>query len=134
MPSKSPTARTLDECRRLGWEAGVVECHNTFSNKKRDLFGCIDVVALTGEMTLTPYNDYMVVMDGAILGIQATSASNHAARVTKAKAEPRLKLWLEAGGRMEVWSWRKHAKKVDGKYWRVRRQAVTLADLNGKDE
>ena len=132
MPSKSPTARSLDLCRDLGWTAGVVERWCGPAKKRIDLFGCIDVVALDFTVTYIetdPLSGYVYTRSG-IVGIQCCAASGHAAHVTKAKAEPRLKLWLEAGGRYEVWSWHKYAKPKDGKWWRVRREAITLADLD----
>lgn len=45
----SPTARTLAECRRLGWVAGVVERHSPFPKphgKKHDFLGVIDLIAV----------------------------------------------------------------------------------------
>ena len=43
---------------------------------------------------------------------------------TKALAEPRLRLWLESGGRFELHGW---AKRKGG--WECRRQELVLADL-----
>jgi hypothetical protein len=76
----SPTRLSLDECERRGWFI------------TRDLFNIIDIVAITPS---------------GILGIQATSGTNHSSRVNKAFAEPRLIAWLQVGGRFAVWSWDK---------------------------
>jgi hypothetical protein len=98
----TPTARTLVELRAHGWLPAVVESWIPHANIRQDLYGCIDVLACKpGE---------------PILAIQATSGSNHAARVAKAKAEPRLIVWLQAGGTFAVWSW----DKVEGR-WMVRK-------------
>lgn len=108
---KSPTARTLDECRKRGWICQVVEQTIPKLFIKRDLFGVIDVVAVTPR---------------GILGIQATSGTNHAARMDKALSEPRLRAWLAAGARFEVWSWRKAAKRVQGRLWTLREDEISL--------
>ena len=38
-----------------------------------------------------------------VLAVQATTGPNGAARLAKAKAEPRLAIWVAAGQRFEVW-------------------------------
>lgn len=99
----SPTQRTLAELRARGYEAEVVERWNQFAKRRVDLFGCIDIVACkaaSGGAMWAP---------GSIIGIQCTSGSNHAARLEKARQEPRLQAWLAAGGQFAVWSWRKSA-------------------------
>jgi len=113
--STSPTARTLAELRKRGWTAQVVEQHLPFPKPfgtKRDLFGVIDIVAIAPVMT--PASGQL--MGREIVGIQATADSaNHAHRRTKILAEPRAKQWVEAGGRLELWSWsRRVARKQDG--------------------
>lgn len=107
----SPTERSMRECRRLGWHVQVVERWNPYARIRQDLFGCIDLIAIAGDK---------------LIGIQATSGANHAARVTKAAAEPRLRAWLAAGGLFEVWSWSKRARRESGKNWHVRREELTL--------
>lgn len=91
---KSPTARTLEECRKRGRTAQVVERWNKFANKTIDLFGVIDVVAIHPD---------------GILGIQTTSGDNHASRRTKILNEPRAKQWVDVGGLLQLWSWRQAA-------------------------
>ena len=127
----SPTQRTLQYCRDQGWQAGIVERWIQQAKRRVDLFGCIDLIVLPRETIGGDLErGYCITEPGyGILGIQACAAASHAARVAKATAEPRLRNWLEAGGRFEVWSWKKYAKPIDRKYWRVRREAVTLADL-----
>ncbi len=64
------------------------------------------MVALTGE---------------AILGIQATTMPNQAARIKKItqEHEDTLWWWKKSKGRVSVWGWYKYKKPVNGKYWRV---------------
>lgn len=142
----SPTARTLKECRRRGWIAQVVERTVPHTFIKRDLFGVIDVIAVTpskervgglccvykrpydatpGSYTCATCGITNDVEPGIIIGIQATSGSNHASRVNKAFAEPRLQQWLAAGGRFQVWSW---SKRMHGKQarWELRDEETVL--------
>lgn len=67
---------------------------------KRDLFNCIDLLALRGTETLA---------------IQVTSGDNHAARCNKILANEYLARIVEAGWIVEVWSYRKGA---NGRYSR----------------
>lgn len=113
--STSPTQRTLAECKRRGWIAGVVERHIPFpkpQGTKIDLFGVIDLVVI-----VPPVDGNGLAEPGSILAIQATGGSGgtHAARRTKILAEPRAKAWIEAGGRLELWSWSQRvAQRKDG--------------------
>ena len=109
----SPTARSLAELRKRGWPAQVVEQTIPRTFIKRDLFGCIDIIALTPE---------------GILGIQATSnltGGNHSERRRKIDAEPRAQQWLAAGGKLEIWSWSKRGGRGERKLWTLRVEAVT---------
>lgn len=125
--SMSPTARTLAECRKRGWPAQVVERWNVHARVLQDLFGVIDLVAIVpptiGEITGRE-------MPGAILGIQATSeqgGGHHANRRAKILAEPRARAWVEAGGRLELWSWAKRGGAGKRKLWTLRVEAFTSA-------
>lgn len=109
----SPTARTLAELRKQGFEAAVVESWNHITKTRRDLFGHLDLLA---------------IRPGETLGVQATSGSNVAARVKKIQAEPRAVVWLKAGNRLEVWGWRKLAKPVNRKSWTCRVVRLELRD------
>lgn len=111
----SPSARSLAECRKRGWEAQVVERRVPKSFITLDLFGVIDIVALTPE---------------GILGIQATSGTNHSSRIEKILGEPRAKKWLAAGGKLEVWSWAKRGARGKRKTWTLRTEAVRLDRLD----
>lgn len=96
---KQPTERTLDWLRERGYVVDKTEhwIGNPFvpvSRKRKDLYGCIDVVAL--------HNDRK-----GVLGVQATARSGVNARVTKSCTECRkaLRLWLRAGNRFIVMGW-----------------------------
>ena len=61
---------------------------------KRDLFNCIDILALKGTETLA---------------IQVTAGSGHANRCKKVKDSEYLQLMQDAGWVVQVWSYRKNA-------------------------
>lgn len=110
----TPTQRTLQQLRREGWQAAVVEKWIPQAKRRLDLFGIGDVLA---------------IRDGETLLVQATSASNHAARRTKALESDVLPLWLAGPGRsFEVWSWSKRGPRGGRKTWEVRRERLTAAE------
>ena len=109
-----PTARTLALLRSEGYTAQVVERFCPYSRRRIDLFSCIDIVA---------------VRPGQTLGIQATSGANHSHRRDKAIAEPKLREWLLAGNRFEIWSWAKKGPRGKAKRWVERREEIRLEDL-----
>ena len=104
----TPTARALKELRAEGWVPWVVEA--TVHTFKRDLFNCIDVLAIKDKVTLA---------------IQVTSGNNHAARVHKVRDNQYLPIMLEVGWQVEVWSYRKNAV---GRYVGRREQIHALAN------
>lgn len=63
-----------------------------------------------------------------IIAIQVTSGTNHAARRRKAASEPRLEMWLRAGGRFQVVSWRLAGAKGKRKKYEVRVEELNLQD------
>lgn len=103
--STSPTQRTLKFCRDQGWRAQVVEKWNPHSKTRLDLFGVIDIVALSG----------------AIIGIQATSGPNLSSRVQKILASEAALDWVRAGGKLEAWGWAKRGAHGARKTWTARR-------------
>ena len=112
----TPTQRTLALLRQQGYFADVVERYCSFTRRRHDLFGFLDVVAINLDAQ-------------GVLGIQTTSGSNLSARVAKIMASEQAEAWLESGNRIVVHGWKKYAKKVDGKNWRCREQEIELADF-----
>lgn len=107
----TPTQRTLAAYRKAGWTAEVVERWNAHARIRQDLLGCIDIVALS---------------PGRTLGIQATSGTNVAARLTKSLALPKLREWLRAGNYFVVVGWRKAGPRGRRKTWQMRSVRVYL--------
>jgi hypothetical protein len=103
----SPNARSLAQLRAEGWTAQVVEQTIPHTFIKRDLFHCIDIVAVkAGE---------------GVLGIQATTGPNAAARVQKIQESIQAQVWLQSPARLEVWAWSKRGMRGERKMWEVRR-------------
>lgn len=109
--STSPTQRTMTAMREAGYTCGVVEKWNMHAKIRQDLFGFIDIVAMRGD----------------VIGVQATTMENKNARLNKIIAEPRARMWLLAGARIQLWSWRKLATKVNRKSWQADVMEITLA-------
>lgn len=112
----SPTSKTLKLLREQGWTAQVVEHWNPFARRRIDLFHVIDIVAVRADHP-------------GVLGIQCTSASNAAARLTKAKTEPALRVWLASGNKFEVHSHGKRGARGERKLWTCDRRPLTIDDL-----
>lgn len=91
----SPTKRTLRYLRDLGYQADVVEHWNPHARIRQDLFGFIDVIAVSAAGTLA---------------VQATSGSNVSSRVAKIESHPNLRAVLDAGWQVVVHGWRKNSK------------------------
>lgn len=128
MAKVSPTQRTLAECRKRGYPAQVVEQTIPRTFIKRDLFGCIDIIAIE---RCCPEHANGECCAPKVLAIQATSnnGGNHSARRAKILAEPRIRAWLLAGGRFEIWSWAKQGARGKRKAWTLRAEEITLADF-----
>jgi len=88
----SPTQRSLAQLRKDGYLAAVVEKFNMFAHVRQDLFGVIDLVAISEA-------------SNGVLGVQTTSISNVSARIQKCLKEPAVTVWLKAGNRFEIWGW-----------------------------
>jgi hypothetical protein len=107
----SPAARSLKLLRQCGHQADVSERWLPRLNVRRDLFHCIDIIAVRlGEQ--------------GVLGVQSTTAGNLGARLKKARQQPELKTWLATGNRYQVHGWSKRAGK-----WQVKIVELAAPDL-----
>ena len=111
--SVSPTQRALKHVRSLGYTADVVEKWIPFARKRKDLFDCIDIVAIRPGMP--------------VLGIQATSHSNLAARVKKCTELGQG--WLSATGtQLECWAFRPLKGQ---RQWQLDRRVIQVCPVKG---
>jgi hypothetical protein len=92
--AKSPTARSLEYLRKSYPLVQVVEKWNPHARIRQDLFGIIDVIA---------------VSETEIVGVQSTSGDHVANRVQKIAESEALPILLKAGIRVIVHGWRKNA-------------------------
>jgi hypothetical protein len=90
----TPTQLSLKRARTDGGFAQVVEHWNPFAKVRQDLFKWIDIVAVHPKLA-------------GVIGIQTTTASNVSARAQKARHNPALKAWINAGGRLLLHGWEK---------------------------
>jgi hypothetical protein len=127
----SPTQRTLREARKRGYRAGIVERWLRFAHRKdkegqsmgfgkrQDLFGIIDIIAITPELTI---------------GIQScgNTLPQHLEKLLYEKNQECYD-WLSCSYRaLEIWSWRKVKRKPGKKQmvWRPRIHRFSLEELD----
>lgn len=109
----SPTQRSLKKLREEGCDiVQVVERWCTFSNRRIDLFGIIDVLAIKGNETIA---------------IQTTSGSGVSARIKKIEDSPALEYIRAAGWTFHVHGWRKVKVKRGGKAMRWECRVVDIS-------
>lgn len=114
----SPTQRTLKHYRGHGYIVGITEHWNPHAFIRQDLFGFIDVLAITATITVA---------------IQATSTGNMGARVNKILALPAAKLWAQGKKRyIIVIGWKKYKEAVERKFWRPTVTIITREDFDVK--
>jgi hypothetical protein len=99
--------RTLKELRNRGYLAEKVEQRLPIPGKyvTRDFLGFIDIIAVSKTQ---------------IVGVQATSGSNHANHREKILAESRYLVWKEAGAAVLLMSWAKKGPRGKRKTWQLR--------------
>ena len=81
-----------------GYKCEVVESYNSFTKRKKDMFGILDMVAIGNEETL---------------GIQMTSKSNMSSRIKKIQESDYFVELLRSKWRIIVIGW---FKKQNGRY------------------
>ncbi len=95
--AQSLSNRTVHALRDEGWPlVQIVEHYNTFTKRRHDLFGIIDVLA---------------VGDKGILMVQVTSKSNMSSRIHKIADSEAIDHIREAGIGVEVHGWYKEKNR-----------------------
>jgi hypothetical protein len=102
----TPTARSLKYLREAGYTAEVTEKFNSFTKRRNDLFGFIDILA---------------IRENEVLGVQTTSGSNVSSRVKKIQEHENVAAVRKAGIGIHVHGWRKAA---NGR-WQVRVEDIS---------
>lgn len=112
----TPTARTLNALRKLGYLAESVERFIPAVRRKRDLFGVGDVLAFH-------------VRDRHALIVQCTSLAHVGDRLARIKARAELPLLLRAGVRVQCWGWFKRNGRWDAKKVEVNGEGLAVSVL-----
>jgi len=86
------TQRSLKYMRDNGFYVEVVERYNSFTKRKNDFAGFIDILCL-GQ--------------NAVIGVQTTSWSNTSSRLKKILEHENLDIVRESGIKIEVHGWQK---------------------------
>jgi hypothetical protein len=94
----TPSQRTVAHLRKLGYQTANVETYNSFTKRKKDLFGVIDILAIG---------------NGETLAVQVTSKSNMSSRIKKIEESEALPEMLRSGWRVIVHGW---WKGTNGRY------------------
>ena len=101
----SPTQRSLKYMRDQGYYAEVVERFNSFTKRRHDLCGFIDILCLG---------------DGEVIGVQTTSYSHISDRKKKIQEHENFQTVLKSGIRIVVHGWHKV-----GNRWQLKEVTVT---------
>ena len=114
----SPTQRTLSLLREQGWSVAITEHWNSFTRRRQDMFGFVDLLA--------------VREDEKPLLLQVTSGANTSARRTKILGIPEAKVCLQADMRIVVVGWRKLKVKRGGKAmrWAPKWEEIYISDFD----
>jgi len=115
------TQKTLKFLRDLGCDVDKAEKFNAFAGpfgQREDLFGFIDIIALDDQR--------------GIIAIQSTGPSGHAEHRKKILDCKFARKWLECGGIIELWSWRKLLVNRGGsaRRWQPRIEQITEKDFS----
>jgi hypothetical protein len=100
----SPTQLSLAYLKKKGYTTCVAERWNPFACRRVDLFGFVDIVALTPL---------------GILGVQTTSAGHISDRAKKIQENEYFPKWKEAGGQVVIHGWKKK-----GSRWEVKEKVL----------
>lgn len=103
----------MDALRSAGAEVTVVERWLHRARRRVDAFGMFDLLA---------------IRDGRIVGVQVCDHSTLKRHLDLIRERSRVaRMWLQAGGEIEVWSWRK-----SGGRWKS--EVITITEDELDDE
>ena len=121
MATPKYTQFTLKRLKNTGYLAAITEHFNVHVRRagggfgiRQDLFGFIDILALRGTEP--------------VLAVQSTSAKQMSPHLKKIREDRRENAvaWLKAGGRIELWGWKKLKNR-----WTPKIREITLDDFLG---
>src|SRR3972149_4666140 len=134
---------TLRACREMGRVVDKTEYFNPYggirikgkpTGVRVDVFNFIDALALGITKTLHDEPNRSGGKGGieiGIIAIQSCGPSGHAAHKKKILENEYALRWLQCGGYIEIWSWRKLLKERGGKLrtWTPRIEQISLDQM-----
>ena len=113
----TPTARSLKHLRSIGYTVCTVERWIPQTKQRLDAFGFGDLLACRWEA------------DGRIMLVQVTTVAHQSQRLVKILETEAAKIWLRAGGLIQVHGWSKKGGRGERKTWQVSVREITLEDF-----
>ena len=111
----SPTQRSKALLLKRGYLVAITERWNPFAHIRQDMYGFIDLLAISGNETLA---------------IQTTSIGNISARIKKIRETQAAALWLESPTRkIIVHGWGKRGPRGKRKLWECKETEITVENL-----
>lgn len=113
--------------KEMGYETWIVEKpFNPFTKRREDLFHCIDLIGIRGDME-------------GVTGIQACGddVADHIRKIKEGYVDgkgrpippnPYVYVWLKAQNRFFIWSWRLRKHKGTKDTWQLREIEFVLKD------
>ncbi len=112
----TPTQRSLELLRSLGWTVAVVERWNPWAHIRQDLYGWVDLVAIRPQT-----ND---AEGGGVMFVQTTTRAHQQERRHKIEAQESYTTAKLAGVRVELHGWSKVGAKGKRKVWTAHREEM----------
>ena len=103
----TPTEKSIRLLKARGYPVVErVEHWNSFAKCRQDLFGFADLLAVI-SLVQSRLGD----IPGQMVLVQTTTSANFSARRKKILASKKAKIWLQAGGQIEIHGWKKGTAK-----------------------
>jgi len=116
---------TIKWLEAAGWTADIVEYRIPKTWITRDLFGCIDILAVHPEKKII--GGFQATADSVVRG--KTCRSNGLARLRKLLTSEKAKLFVQSGGRLSLVVWSEQTDQHGDVTWQPTVSVVTLEDF-----
>ena len=134
--ASSPTRRSLEHMRKLGYTVEVTERWNAHVGIRQDLFSFIDIVALgsdlVGVQTTSTTNVSKRIAKITDLEVEKVDKATGAKSMVPNKVRANALAWLGAGGKILVHGWAKRGARKQPKLWTLKEVTLTVADFEKK--
>jgi len=113
-PTQHTNHRTSAYLRHRGFTVDVVQTWNAAAQKRQDLYGLFDVIAVRPDV--------------GILAAQAVTKTHLADHRRKLQDAVEAISWLQSGGKIMLFSWRKVGAKGERLLWKPRVEEAILTN------